>query len=641
MNKRKILFVLSLLPFVSLFGCSDGNSSSDQIDDGIFVITPNTYKNGSFRLELANTVLREGTTFYDGTNPVLYMNGRKYSKKMTYTIKSGKSTYDAGAKLSAGSYTFELKAADMNTNESLKGDFIVKKSQTIEGSEGNGYHTLSDEEVKKTSIKNFDNIGSLGKGKTASIGSPNLLVIPLTFLDTETQYTKKELSKIEKAYFGEADETSWESLTSYYKKSSYGKLNFQGKVVEPYQYNMSCINVENEYLNGSLNVNSIASSVVNSIIKRDNLNPSDYDTDGDGYMDGIEIIYKTTRDMTSATQNLWWCFTTTMDVNPDIENPKMNRYFWSLYSQIETAYYQDSIDAHTLVHETGHMLGLNDYYDYDGNSTPAGCADMMDRNIGDHTAYSKYLLGWVTPKVIDGTSSDFKITLSSFTDTGDCIILRNTNTDPFNGTPYDEYLMLSYITPTGVNKQDSEGYGEYNYSGFGNRGYYSRSGLQVMHIDNRMISFEGSVVNEEGEIDHSSVSYTDTLSNEERIETIDGESILTSSPSFTLTSNTASYSYYVNNGTLLGNSKYREITAIPASKSQTFQGKNGLSEMGVQTVLFGTSAYGCGSSCYSNYAYQKLFPNGLTWNDDSINNYVFEVLSQSDSSITIRFIKNF
>ena len=156
-----------------------------------------------------------------------------------------------------------------------------------------------------------------------------------------------------------------------------------------------------------------------------------------------------------------------------------------------------------------------------------------------------------------------------------------------------------------------------------------------------MISFAGSTVDDDGEFDRSSVTYTDILTNEEKIETIDGKNILTSSPSFTLTSNTASYSYYVNNGTLLGNSKYREITAIPASKSQTFQGKNGISEMGVQTVLFGTTAYGCGSSYYSNYAYQKLFPNGVTWNDGSTNNYVFEILSQSDSSITIRFIKNF
>lgn len=641
MKNRKNFIKSSLFSLFFLASCSpitNSSSLSSSTPEEEFVAVPQTYRTGSFRLELMNTVLREGTTFYDGTNPTLYSGGRPYTQQVTYTITKGGASFSATEPLSIGTYNFEAKATLMT--ESLKGVFSVKKSTTILAEEGKGYYTLSEDEVQKTRLENFTYVGSLSEGKTSSLGSPKLLVIPLTFSDTS--FSQRELNKIEKAYFGKDEETSWESLVSYYEKSSYGKLKFQGNVTAPYQYSLSSKEVEDRYLAKTLTVNSIIDTAVNEVLKRDNLKRSDYDTNGDGYLDGIEIIYKSSREMTDSTSSLWWCFTSSLHNNSNKENPVLNRYFWSLYSQIETPYYSDSIDAHTLVHETGHMLGLNDYYDYSSQSVPAGAVDMMDRNIGDHGAYSKYMLGWVTPKVIDGSASDFEITLSSFTDTGDCVILRNTTTDPFNNTPYDEYLMLSYVTPTGVNEQDSYGYGEYNYAGFGNRGGYSKAGLQVMHIDNRLISFEGSKVDEDDNIDYSKAAYTDVLSDNEEISLIDGEKVLTSSPSFTMSSNTPSQSYGISSNGKFGQTpKFKEITAIPASKTLLFQGSNGTQAMGLQSNLFGTKAYDCGSSYFSNYDYRKLFSDGITWNDRSQNNFNFQVIEQRDESITLRFLKNF
>ena len=641
MKNRKNFIKSSLFSLFFLASCSpitNSSSLSSSTPEEEFVAVPQTYRTGSFRLELMNTVLREGTTFYDGTNPTLYFGGRPYAQQVTYTITKGDASFSATEPLSIGTYNFEAKATLMT--ESLKGVFSVKKSTTILAEEGKGYYTLSEDEVQKTRLENFTYVGSLSEGKTSSLGSPKLLVIPLTFSDTS--FSQRELNKIEKAYFGKDEETSWESLVSYYEKSSYGKLKFQGNVTAPYQYSFSSKEVEDRYLAKTLTVNSIIDTAVNEVLKRDNLKRSDYDTNGDGYLDGIEIIYKSSREMTDSTSSLWWCFTSSLHNNSNKENPVLNRYFWSLYSQIETPYYSDSIDAHTLVHETGHMLGLNDYYDYSSQSVPAGAVDMMDRNIGDHGAYSKYMLGWVAPKVIDGSASDFEITLSSFTDTGDCVILRNTTTDPFNNTPYDEYLMLSYVTPTGVNEQDSYGYGEYNYAGFGNRGGYSKAGLQVMHIDNRLLSFEGSHVTDANEIDYSKAAYTDVLSNEEEIQVVDGNRVLTRSPSFTMSSNTPTQSYGIGSNGLFGTTpKIKEITAIPASKTLLFQGSNGTQAMGLQSNLFGTKEYDCGASYFSNYDFRKLFNNEIVWNDGSRNNFNFQVLEQRDDSITLRFLKNF
>ena len=57
--------------------------------------------------------------------------------------------------------------------------------------------------------------------------------------------------------------------------------------------------------------------------------------------------------------------------------------------------------ASTLIHETGHVLGLPDLYSYRkstvGLSGRSGCLtfDLMDNNAGDTNAFFKWMLGWI------------------------------------------------------------------------------------------------------------------------------------------------------------------------------------------------------------------------------------------------------
>jgi len=95
---------------------------------------------------------------------------------------------------------------------------------------------------------------------------------------------------------------------------------------------------------------------------------------------------------------------------------------------------------------------------------------MMDMNIGDHNAFSKMLLDWTTPYVIQKPTT-FK--LHSFIKTGECIIL----TSSWNQTPMDEYLLLEFYTPTGINKKDVSGWVYSNLSSYG---------VKVYHIDARL-----------------------------------------------------------------------------------------------------------------------------------------------------------
>lgn len=645
--KKLYFFPFLALGCFSLISCNSNNS----IDNEDFSLKPETITYASYRLECRNTLLREGMNFFDGVGPTLYAGGSLYKKEIVYKVLQGDKVFYEGEPLKAGHYDFVVFPKEEKSAK-LSGSFEVKKSKTTDNKKG--YYTLTEKEVENTRLSLYNNIGALGEGKMPSIGNVNILVIPLTFNETGSlssyaHYEEKELDKIEKSYFGEAKDTSWESLTSYYEKSSYGKLKIKGTVLPGYQYPLSSSEVQSQFLSGRLSTNTIVKNVLNAISKRDNINPADYDYDKDGYIDGIEVIYKTAKPYTSQTMDLWWCFTTYLTGNlPNKNKPVARRYFWSRYDQIETNYYlnkginrSDTIDAHTLVHETGHMLGLNDYYISTGSdgTMPAGGCDMMDHNIGDHSAYSKYLLGWVTPKVIDGTESDFIVTLDSFQDTGDCLIVRNTVTDPFNDTPYDEYLMLSYITPTSVNEADSKGYGE--YTGVGNGGYYSKPGLSISHIDNRLVSFEGSKVTSTGSLSNVVATYTDELKNDYEVDSL---GIVTKSPSYSITSNTAAYSGEINSkGTYVNQgSSNKEIVAIASDGSGIYlKSKNAESALGLQKYLFGTSEYGCGNTYFSNHKQQTSFNNGVYWNDNSVNNWTFNVEAQTDHNITLRFLKNF
>ena len=118
----------------------------------------------------------------------------------------------------------------------------------------------------------------------------------------------------------------------------------------------------------------------------------------------------------------------------------------------QASYNVDSInlDAHTYIHETGHLLGLDDYYDYNSTLGPDRglyTADMMDANIGDHCPISKLLLDWVDPYV---ATTSGQVTLSPFTTSGDCIIVA----DHSLSSIYDTYYMIEFYTNDGLNAND-------------------------------------------------------------------------------------------------------------------------------------------------------------------------------------------
>ena len=101
----------------------------------------------------------------------------------------------------------------------------------------------------------------------------------------------------------------------------------------------------------------------------------------------------------------WWSITQTWgDTGTEFDGVKPSKVV-TLHLPSD-----DPFAAATVIHETGHVLGLPDYYSAStqtgGASWPSGImgSDMMMDNVGDHNGFSKWLLGWLDEE--EGTRAE-------------------------------------------------------------------------------------------------------------------------------------------------------------------------------------------------------------------------------------------
>lgn len=291
-------------------------------------------------------------------------------------------------------------------------------------------------------------------GYFPSTGTPKMLVLLVEFEDyPHTDLNSQE--SIESKIFGEGDSNlfPYDSQNAFYKRSSYNQLDIQGNVLDWYKapYNRP---------EDDGNSWEVKQKVIRDAIEyHDALGHdfSQYDNNGDGEIDYVAVIWT---GPTGAWASLWWgTFSGYYDNSFVVDGKTVGTISWQQVSYSTPA---QEFNPSTLIHETGHALGLPDFYDYDDDIGPRGGVGRLDQMGGDHdhNAFSKFILGWTTPKVVSGSPIDLALSPSSVA--GDSVIVYK---DADETTKYDEFFIAEYR-----NKE-------------GNDINFPSKGLTIWHID--------------------------------------------------------------------------------------------------------------------------------------------------------------
>ena len=341
---------------------------------------------------------------------------------------------------------------------------------------------------------------------TPSVGNPRLLVIPIWFTDSNhcihANHLEDVREDIQTAYFGTEEETGWQSVKTYYHRMSQGRCEIDGVVSDWYETGESM----SVYGSDSQTTENLLVTATDWYFNQPDSEPRSYfDTDNDGFLDGVMLIYAAP-DLVSA-YNDWdsnndgrenfWAYTSWSMSQPNKENPTPNAFFWASYdfmydtstANIRTGLYfygggdasNCNVDAHTFIHEMGHMFGLPDYYDYSKQYNPAGGFSMQDNNVGGHDPYSALALGWADPYVPEESCT---LTIRPFQNGGRDLVLLQPYGFNVDGSPFDEYILLELYTPTGLNQFDCEHtYREYSGLAQGPMA----TGIRIWHVDARLV----------------------------------------------------------------------------------------------------------------------------------------------------------
>ena len=386
-----------------------------------------------------------------------------------YTISCEEYNMEQG-----GTYTVLISYNE----ETISLKLILSIPSVLEGVE---YQTLAETAVEKVGY----NVG------LPSTGDVNVLVIPVAFSNSDLYNygTEDEIkAKLEIAFNGTNEETGWYSLRGYYQTVSYGRLNLHAEILDIFDSGLTY-----DVTKGKTGVVDYDCFLRAIEAYDDEIDYSLYDQNEDGYIDCVYLVYLAPYyDYYDENQSdLWWAYC--WEYFEELEDGQeettfdgvgLDYYLWfsmdflddpidAIYDRtgdiIEEESLYVNINCETIIHESGHALGLDDYYDYaDGGVTGGvGGFAMMDYNQGDHDPYSKAILGWINPIVV--ANMDYSATLASFAETGDTIIISKNN----GGTYFEEYFMIALYTPTGVNelKSDRE------------CGLPSEVGVMIWHID--------------------------------------------------------------------------------------------------------------------------------------------------------------
>lgn len=303
-----------------------------------------------------------------------------------------------------------------------------------------------------------------GRSYSAAIGYRRALVILMQFQDKFfTKYSSDFQRLFNEEYYQEDGAIG--SVRDYYKWASYGQLDLHSDVMGPYtsKYMMSYYGGNAGVSGGDKNPYALFEEALQHVIADVNL--SDYDADGDGYVDNIHIIYAGYGEEAGASANAIWAHEMTFRTI-NAQGMKIDRYSCAPELRGNKGSGISRIGPHC--HEIGHALGAMDYYDTDyetgGKYDGTGQWDIMAsgswNNEGispaDFNPYVKvYNFGWTEAKtlvkdadnVIGVSSEEGNIYRLNTGTNNDFFLIENRKQEYFNSAEPGNGLLIFHIGP--------------------------------------------------------------------------------------------------------------------------------------------------------------------------------------------------
>lgn len=301
-------------------------------------------------------------------------------------------------------------------------------------------------------------------------GERRILIILMQFNDLKF---KKHQSDFERL-FNEpdyCDDGAYGSVYDYYKKVSYGQLQLYCDVIGPFtaSRNMAYYGGNSSRTGGDMNPKDLFDEAIRYAVQEVNL--SDYDSDGDGYVDNVHIIFAGYGEEAGASANAIWSHEMTFRTE-NINGLMIDRY--SCSPELRGNSGNGITRIGPPCHEIGHALGAMDYYDVDyrdgGYYEGTGTWDVMASGSwnddgarpADFNPYVKaYNYGWVdvqtlendTINIIPPSTQHNSIFRIDTPVSGDYFLLDNRQSEGVNSAEPGKGLLIFHIGPQIAQKE--------------------------------------------------------------------------------------------------------------------------------------------------------------------------------------------
>ena len=314
---------------------------------------------------------------------------------------------------------------------------------------------------------------TLYEGTLNPEGKVTLLVIPIE-IDGGDPMDEDFFVRVKQRLEGPYRNQSCPDVRQYYLNASYGQSDIEYDIMPIYKLGVTL----DEWTSGErlqkfkyIYTREAIEYCISNYVE----DPRIYDSDHDGYLDGVICIINEPIDVeyTSGCPRY-----SDYDVSLFADNAKVRMFVDTMaHCFNDAATYMDN----AVSHELAHCFGIEDYYDYLWMNNYSSFFDLQSSTYGDWNPFSKLSVGWIDPYVITPDVEKVTIRLRNSAEYPDAILIP---CGEWNGTPFDEYLLIDVFSDRGNN---SYAFASCYQKDTMNDSSGDEGGVRVYHVDARLM----------------------------------------------------------------------------------------------------------------------------------------------------------